>query len=169
MSQYFCQYSVCCVHMFSPPQSQYFVKPPFATIIAASLLRFLHVSLAHLSTGIFALSLRKKKAPASSWMLTAILKSFHRFSVGLRSGLWIGHSNIPFKHSSLKHLSVVLAVCLGSFVWWPWISLNVSLWDSGTSYAQEFLSNDRNSSDSKGKSSFLGVLEVMRVLRLHPT
>lgn len=42
---------------------------------------------------------------------TAIFKSGHRLSIGLRSGLWLGHSNKCFP---LNHWSVALAVCLGS-------------------------------------------------------
>ena len=42
------------VHNSSPPQSQYIVKTPFAAIIAASLLGYVSISLAHLATGISA-------------------------------------------------------------------------------------------------------------------
>jgi hypothetical protein len=38
---------------YSPPQTQYFVEPPFAAITAASLLGYVSVSLAHLATVIF--------------------------------------------------------------------------------------------------------------------
>jgi hypothetical protein len=79
-------------------------------------LGYVSISLAHLSTGIFANSSRQNWS--SSFKLewfrwcTAIFKSFHRFSIGLRSGLWRSHSN-TFKCFPLNHSSVALAVCLG--------------------------------------------------------
>ena len=42
---------------------------------------------------------------------TVIFKSNHRFSIGLKSGLWLSHSNI-------YHSSVALAVCFGSLFCW---------------------------------------------------
>ena len=47
------------MHNYSPPESQYFVEPPFAAITVASLLGYVSISLAHLATGIFAHSSRK--------------------------------------------------------------------------------------------------------------
>ena len=47
------------MHNYSPPQSQYFVEPPFAAITAAHLLGYVSISLAHLATGIFAHSSRQ--------------------------------------------------------------------------------------------------------------
>ena len=58
--------------------------------------------------------LEKNHVP-SSWMGSAGVqqsKSYHRFSIGLRSGLWLGHSK-TFKCFPLNHSSVALAVCLG--------------------------------------------------------
>ena len=48
---------------------------------------------------------------------TAIFKSYRRFSIGLRSGLWLGHSN-TCKCFPLNHSSVAIAVCLGSLSCW---------------------------------------------------
>ena len=42
-----------CAFVFSPP-AQYFIEPPFAAIIAASLLGYVSTSFAHLDTDIFA-------------------------------------------------------------------------------------------------------------------
>ena len=79
------------VHNYSPPKSQYFVEPPLAAITAASLLGYVSISLAHLATGIFAHSSRQNcfssfKLDGFCWC-TAIFKPYHRFSIGLRSGL----------------------------------------------------------------------------------
>ena len=56
---------------------------------------------------------------------TAIFKSCQRFSIGFRSGLWLGHSNtwICF---DLNHSIVALAVCLGSLSCWK-VKLRPSL------------------------------------------
>lgn len=70
------------------PQAQYFIASPFATITAASLLRYVSISLAHLSTVVFANSC---KLDGLHWC-TSIFKSFHRFSNGLGSGHWLDHS-----------------------------------------------------------------------------
>ena len=48
---------------------------------------------------------------------TAIFKSFHRFSMGFMSGLWLGHSR-TFTFLFWSHSSVALAVCLGSLSCW---------------------------------------------------
>ena len=57
----------------------------------------------------------------SRWMgsnrWTAIFKSFHGFSMGLKSGLWLGHSRI-FTFLFWSRSSVALAVCLGSLSCW---------------------------------------------------
>ena len=59
------------MHNYSPPQSQYFVEPPFAAITAASLLGYVSISLAHLAQGFLPI-LQGKTAPApSSWMGSA--------------------------------------------------------------------------------------------------
>ena len=77
--------------------------------ITTSLLGYTSISLAHLATGIFAHSSRENcsssfKLDGFRWC-TAIYKSYHRFSIGSRSGLWLGHSN-TFKCFPLNHLSV---------------------------------------------------------------
>ena len=68
----------------------------FAAITAASLLGHVFIRLALLATGIFAHSSRKNcsssfKLNGFCWC-TAICKSYHWFLIGLRSGLWLGHS-----------------------------------------------------------------------------
>ena len=78
---------------------------------------FVSISLAHLATGIFSHSSRQNcsssfKLDGFHWC-TAIFKSYHRFSIGLRSVLWLGHSK-TFKCFHLSHSNVALAVCLGS-------------------------------------------------------
>ena len=109
------------VYIIIHPPSQYFVEPPIAAITAAILLGYVSISLAHLATGIFAHSSRQNcsssfKLYGFRWC-TAIFKSYHRFSIGLRSELWLGHSK-TFKCFPLNHLSVCLAVCLGSLSCW---------------------------------------------------
>ena len=112
-----------------PLQSQYFVEPPFEGITAASLLWYVSISLAHLATFIFAHSSRQNcsssfKLDGFRWY-TAIFKSFHWFSIGLRSGLWLVHFK-TFKCFPLNHLSDALAVCLGSLSCWK-VNLRPSL------------------------------------------
>ena len=94
--------------------SQYFVETPFAAITAACLLGYVSISLAHLATGSSCHYSRQNcsssvKLNGCRWC-TAIFKSHHRFSIGLRSGLWLGHSK-TFKCYPLNHSSVALAVC----------------------------------------------------------
>ena len=60
---------------------------------------------------------------------TAIFKSFHRFSMGIKSVLWLGHSR-NFMFLFWSHSSVALAVCLGSLSCW-----NVNLHRSLGSFA----------------------------------
>ena len=117
------------MHNYSPSQSQYFVEPHSAAITAASLLGYVSISLAHLAIGIFAHSSRQNcsssfKLDGFCWC-TAIFKLYHRFSIGLRSGLWLGHSK-TFKCFPLNQLSVALAVCLGSLSCWK-VNLRPSL------------------------------------------
>ena len=102
-------------------KSQYFVEPPFAALTAPSLLGYVSISLAHLATGIFAHFSRHTcsssfKSDGFCWC-RAIFKSYHQFSIGLRTGLWLGHSK-TFKCFPLNHSSVALAVCLGSMSCW---------------------------------------------------
>ena len=114
------------MHNYSPSQSQYFVEPTFA---AVSLFEYVSISFAHLETGISAHSSRQNcsssfKLDGFRWC-TAIFKSCYRFSIGLRSGLWLGHSKI-FKRFPLNHSSVALAVCLGGLSCWK-VNLRPSL------------------------------------------
>ena len=44
---------------------------------------------------------------------TAIFSSFHWFSMGFKSGLWLGHS-LSFIELSSNHSLVIIAVCLGT-------------------------------------------------------
>ena len=55
---------------------------------------------------------RRRKLDGFCWC-TAIFKSYHRFSIGLRSGLWLDNFK-TFKCFPLNHLSVAVSVCLGS-------------------------------------------------------
>ena len=114
------------VHNYSQPKS-ILCRATFCSNY--SLLGCATISLAHLATGIFAHSSRQNcyssfKLDVFCWC-TAIFKSYHRFSIGLRSGLWLGHSK-TFKCFPLKHLSVALAVCLGSLSCWK-VNLRPSL------------------------------------------
>ena len=56
---------------------------------------------------------------------TAIFKSCHRFLIGFKSGLWLGHSR-TFIFLFLSHSSVALAVCFGSLSCWRWTSIPIS-------------------------------------------
>ena len=56
---------------------------------------------------------------------TAIFKSCHRFSIGFRSGFWLGHSN-TWIYFELNHSIVALAVCLGLLSCWK-VNLRPSL------------------------------------------
>ena len=81
------------------------------------------------ATGIFVHSSRQYcsssfKLDGIHWCI-AIFKLYHRFSIDLRSGLWQGHSK-TFKYFPLNHLSVALAVCLGSLSCWK-VNLHHSL------------------------------------------
>ena len=127
----FCKwkYEKCGMQLYSAPQSWYFVEPPFAAITAASPLRYVSNSFAHVETAIFAysslqtISCSVRLDGECPW--TAIFTSRHRFSIGFRSGLWMGHSNtwICF---DLNHSIVALAVCLGSLSCWK-VNLCLSL------------------------------------------
>ena len=56
---------------------------------------------------------------------TAIFRSFQRYSIGVKSGLWLSHSR-TFAKLSLSHSCVLLAVCLGSLFCWK-VNLRPSL------------------------------------------
>ena len=116
-----------------PPPSQYFVEAPLAAIAASSLLGHVCISFRHLDLGIFCHSSVQicsssiKFDEKRRW--PAIFKSFHRFSMGFKSWLWLGHSR-TFTLLFWNHSSVALAVCLGSFSCW-----NVNLCRSRKSFA----------------------------------
>ena len=85
--------------------------------------RFLYVSTSflHVSCGMLAHS---SLAKASSWVrlvgflaITLVFKSRHKFSIGFRSGLWLGHSR-TLTSLSLNHFFTALAVCFGSLSCW---------------------------------------------------
>ena len=128
------------VHNYSPQRSQYFVEPTFCSNYSCKSLGK-SLSLVHLATVIFAHSSRQNCS--SSFKLdgfrscTAIFKSYHRFSIGLRSGLWLGHSK-TFKGFPLNHSSVALAVWFGHCPAGRWTSVPVSnLWMTETDFPQK--------------------------------
>ena len=87
------------------------------------------ISFAHLDLGIFfhsslhICSSSIKLDGERRW--TAILKSFHRFSMGFKSALLLGHSR-TYTFLFWSHSSVALAVCLESWSCWN-INLHCSL------------------------------------------
>lgn len=106
---------------YSAPLCQYLVEPPLAEITAASLLGYVSTSFAHLETGIFAHSSLQNSSSSARLvgerLWTAVFRSCHRFSIGFRSGLWLGHSNTGICFI-LNHSIVALALCLGSLSCW---------------------------------------------------
>ena len=119
-------WKVWCAKVFS--RSQYFVEPPFAAITAANLLRYVSTSFAHLETEIFAHSSLQNSSSSvrldGERLWTAVFRSCHRFSIGFRSGLWLGHSNtICFV---LNPSIVALALWLASLSCWK-VNLRPSL------------------------------------------
>ena len=76
---------------YSAPPSQYFVEPPFAAIIHASLLGYFSTSFTHLETEIFAHSSLQNSSNSvrleGEDLWTAVFRSCHRFPLGFRSGL----------------------------------------------------------------------------------
>ena len=113
--------------------SQHLVEAPLAAIAASTLLVYVCISFAHLDLGIFShSSLQICSSPVKldgerRW--TAIFKSFHRFSMGFKSWLSLGHCR-TFTFMFWSHSSVALAVCLGSLSCW-----NVNLHRSLRSFA----------------------------------
>ena len=90
---------------------------------------------------VFKAKLLKLKFDGFRWC-TAIFKSYHRFSIGLRSGIWLGHSK-TFRCFPINHSSVALTVCLGSLSCWK-VNLHPSLksledWSSHPSFLQFWL------------------------------
>ena len=49
--------------------------------------------------------------------ITLIFSSFHRFSIGVKSGLWLGHCKMLIFLSSNQFFTT-LAACFGSLLWW---------------------------------------------------
>ncbi len=109
--------------------TQYLVEAPLAAVTASGLFGYDATSFAHLDLGIFRHS--SLQIPSSSVRLdgdhrwTAIFRSLQRFSIGLKSGLWLGHSR-TFTELSLSHSSVALVVCLGTLSCWE-VNLQPSL------------------------------------------
>ncbi len=68
--------------------------------------------LTHSSLQILSKSLRFR-----GWRSTRTFSSLHRFSMGFRSGDWLGHSR-TLMCFFLSHSFVALAVCFGSFSCW---------------------------------------------------
>ncbi len=68
-------------------------------------------------------TLPSNRSPSSSFRFwgcrpqTRLLSSAHRFSMGLRSGDWLGHSS-RLMLLSPNHALMTLAVCLGSLSCW---------------------------------------------------
>lgn len=93
---------------------QYFVEPPLAAMTAILLALCVHISFVHLDPDISAhWSWKKCPRPirlnGDFW--TAIFKSGHRLSIGLRSGLWLGLSNTQVLGFDPLHC------CFGSTFW----------------------------------------------------
>ena len=91
----------------------HFVESPFSAITAASIFGDVSTRFAHLE------SVRLD----GEHLWTAIFKSCHTFSIGFRSGLWLGRSNtwICF---DLNHS--IVAGCLGSLSYWK-VNIHPSL------------------------------------------
>lgn len=92
------------------PQSQYLVEPLFAANTVASLVGYVSNSFPYLETAICTHSSWQTGSSSHSVRLdgyhlwTAIFKSWNRFWINLRSGFWLGQSDIiclqPFQCSS---------------------------------------------------------------------
>uniref|UniRef100_A0A8C8LL39 C2H2-type domain-containing protein n=1 Tax=Oncorhynchus tshawytscha TaxID=74940 RepID=A0A8C8LL39_ONCTS len=95
-------------------------SPSNNLITTLSLLGYDATSLAHLYLGSFShFSLQILSYSVrldGERRCTAIFRSLQRCSIGLKSGLWLGHSRI-FRDLSQSHSCVVLAVCLGPSCW----------------------------------------------------
>ena len=96
---------------------EHFVEALLAVITALSLLGYVCISFVHLDLGIFPhyslhiCSSSVKLDGECRWK--AIFKSFHRFLMGFKWGLWLSHSR-TFTFLFWSNSSVALAVCLGS-------------------------------------------------------
>ena len=96
------------MYKYSPPSSQDLVDAPLATITALSLCGLVSIRLIHLDTAIllhFLQSCSSSVRLHDDWAWRALFKSSHKFSIGLRSGLWLGHSR-TFTLLSLNHFCV---------------------------------------------------------------
>ncbi len=82
---------------------------------------FVATRFAHISGGIlshFSLQILSKSLRFRGWRLaTRTFSSLHRFSMGWRSGDWLGHSR-TLMCFFLSHSFVALAVCFGSLSSW---------------------------------------------------
>ncbi|KAG9463069.1 hypothetical protein GDO78_022510 [Eleutherodactylus coqui] len=95
------------------------------------MMRFAHMSeriLVHFSLQIISKSLRFRGCR----LATLIFSSLHKFSMGLRSGDWLGHS-MTLMCFFLIHSFVALAVCFGSLSCWktkprPIFNILVVMW-----------------------------------------
>ncbi len=76
--------------------------------------------MAHLVFAIFAHSSLQKRSKSvrlrGHLLCTALFRSPHRFSIGFRSGLWLGHSKTY--HLLVKPFFVDLDVCFGLLLCW---------------------------------------------------
>ena len=102
------------------PLSQYFVELPLAAITASNLLGYL--CLYQLCTSgfwdflpFFLVDLLKLHHVGWERRWTEIFKSFHRFSMGFKSGLWLGHSK-DFHILVLKPFQCCFGFMLGVIV-----------------------------------------------------
>ena len=93
------------------------VEAPLVAIIALSLLGNDATSLANLNMEYFSHSSLQilESSVRLDWerRCTVIFSSFHWFSMGFKSGLWLGHS-MSFIELFSNHSFVIVAVCLGT-------------------------------------------------------
>ena len=103
---------------------------------ASRRLWYVSTSFQHFSCGMLAHS---SLAKASSWVrlvsflaITLVFKSRHKFSIGFRSGLWLGHSR-TLTSLSLNQFVTTLAACFRSLSCWYF-----QLWPSWCFSADSF-------------------------------
>ena len=78
------------------------------------------ISFAHLDLGIFSRSLQIFSSSVrldEEWWWATLFKSFSWFSMGFKSGLWLGHTR-TFTFMFWSHSRIALAVCLESVSCW---------------------------------------------------
>ncbi len=96
----------------------YLVAKPLLAVTEVRHFLYLAMRFAHISGGILSLSsLQILSKSLRVRLATRTFSSLHRFSMGLRSGDWLGHSR-TFICLFLSHSFVSLAVCFGSLSWW---------------------------------------------------